>query len=72
MIFHVIADANGELLAWIKAAPPTESGPRVVMAPVDRTHVLHEDLEIDADIRDRASLAIALQRALTDRIRRRR
>lgn len=31
--FHVIVDANGKLLAWIKAAPATQPGPRVVLSP---------------------------------------
>jgi hypothetical protein len=70
--FHVIADASGEPLAWIEARRAGDSGPRVVMAPVDPTHVLHENVEIAPATHDRAGLAIALQKALAERIARRR
>ena len=71
MNFHVIADANGKLLAWIKAAPATQAGPRLVIRPGHPKHVFHENVEVDVEKTDRASLAVALQRALTDRVRRR-
>lgn len=69
--FHVIVDANGKLLAWIKAAPATQPGPRVVLSPADPTHVLHENIEIDEGIYDRARLEVALQKALAERLGRR-
>lgn len=72
MKFHVIADADGELVAWIKAAPATESGPSLVMRPTDPTHVLHENVEIDPRASDREGLAAALKKALADRSSRRR
>jgi hypothetical protein len=71
VIFQVIADTDGEPLAWIKTAPASESAPRVVMAPVNPAHVFHEDVEINDVIHDRAHLATALRNAIADRRRRR-
>jgi hypothetical protein len=65
--FHVIAGPNGELLAWIKATPATDTGPRLIVVPEDPTHVLHENVEVDPGNDDRASLAVALQKAVADR-----
>ena len=72
MKFHVNADAHGELVAWIAATPATDSGPRLVMRSTDPTHVLHENIEIDARPSDREGLAVALKKALADRVGRRR
>jgi hypothetical protein len=68
VIFHVIADDKGELIAWIKAVPPTQTGPSVVIRPAHPTHVLHENLEIESHIGGRADLAAALKKALSNRI----
>jgi hypothetical protein len=70
--FHVIAGPDGELLAWIKATPATHTGPRLIVVPEDPTHVLHEDIEIDPSHDDRTTLAAALQKAVADRLGRRR
>jgi hypothetical protein len=66
--FHVIADANGELLAWINAAPSDSAGPRLIVRPEDPSHVLHEDIEITTTVGDRVALVEALQRAISHRI----
>jgi hypothetical protein len=70
--FHVITDSDGELLAWIRAVPPTHSGPSLIMAPENPTHVLHENVEVDPGNVDRTTLAVALQKAVADRLGRRR
>jgi hypothetical protein len=70
--FHVITDAHGELLAWIRATPPAHSGPRLIMVPENPTHVLHENVEVDPANDDRTTLAAALQKAVADRLGRRR
>ena len=68
MKFQVIADPDGELLAWIRAAPATDTGPRLIVVPEDPTHVLHENVEVDPGNDDRATLVVALQTAVADRL----
>jgi hypothetical protein len=70
--FHVIAGPDGELLAWIKAASATHNGPRLIVVPEDPTHVLHENVEVNPGNDDRATLVVALQKAVADRLERRR
>jgi hypothetical protein len=72
VIFHLITDTHGTLLAWIKAAPATQAGPRLVIRPAHPNHILHENVETDAECTDRAGRAVALQSALTERVRRHR
>jgi hypothetical protein len=60
--FHVIADPDGELLAWIRAARATDSGPRLIVIPENPTHVLHENVEVDEGTDDRATLVATLQK----------
>jgi hypothetical protein len=70
--FHVIAGRDGELLAWIRAAPATDTGPRLIVVPEDPTHVLHENVDVDPGNDDRTTLVVALQKAVADRLGRRR
>lgn len=72
MNYHVIADTKGEVIAWVKATPATNNGPRVVIQPLDPKHVLHENLEINAPEPDRENLIKVLRKAVVDRIRHRR
>jgi len=68
MNFHVIADSEGTILAWIKAPAEPQAEPGVLLLPGDPSHILHEYLEIGDEFEDPAAIADALQQALRDRI----
>jgi hypothetical protein len=68
--FHVITDANGDILGWIKAPSPTQSGagPHLIIAPENPNHIVHENIEIESERCDRANLRSALAQAVAQRI----
>jgi hypothetical protein len=64
MTCHVITDSAGEIIAWVRATRAKDGDPRVVLRPLDPTHILHEDVRVEVAGDDRAALTAALRQAV--------
>ena len=67
MTVHVLADASGEPLAWVRAEPVVRDGPRIVLQAVDPTHRVHEHVRIAIEIGNHAAVAEALRHEIQSR-----
>jgi hypothetical protein len=65
--YHVIADQDGEIVAWLKVVQPSAESPALLIAPASVDHALLRDVEVDDKVAGRAELAARLAVAVRAR-----